>query len=61
MIREYRNEIYKSFDSTKIELIYLYDESGVVGFNYTLNDVDKGVFYYHRNLQGDVIAVIILS
>ena len=38
------------------ELIYLYDESGIIGVQYT-NGSDTDVYYYRRNLQGDVVAI----
>ena len=40
------------------ELTYLYDETGMIGFNYNYPNanVNKN-YYYHRNLQGDVIAI----
>ena len=57
LIREYRSEVFKSLSTSNREFIYLYDESGMIGFNYILNGVDKGVFYYKRNLQGDVVAI----
>ena len=38
------------------ELIYLYDESGIIGVQYT-NGSDTDVYYYRRNIQGDVVAI----
>ena len=38
------------------ELIYLYDDSGIVGVQYT-NGSNTDVYYFCRNLQGDVIAI----
>ena len=39
------------------EIIYLYDENSMIGMRYTsaLNETD--IYYYLRNLQGDVIAI----
>lgn len=39
------------------EIIYLYDESGMVGFTYSLNGATPQIYYYRRNLLGDVIAI----
>ena len=38
------------------ELIYLYDESGIIGVQYTNGSVTD-VYYFRRNLQGDVVAI----
>ena len=43
---------------TKIkEFVYLYDESGIIGVMYSYNGSTPQPYYYHRNLQGDVIAI----
>ena len=57
LIAENRVENFSDFtqDSRRIE--YLYDESGMIGFRYIRNGVDKGVYYYQRNLQGDVVTI----
>ncbi|MBR2617754.1 MAG: RHS repeat-associated core domain-containing protein, partial [Paludibacteraceae bacterium] len=39
------------------ELVYLYDESGIIGAMYSYNGSALQPYYYHRNLQGDVIAI----
>ena len=39
------------------EIIYLYDESGMVGFTYSLNGATPQIYYYRRNLLGDVVAI----
>jgi RHS repeat-associated protein len=52
LIRELRTDVdYYGTKKTK-ELIYLYDESGMIGVMY-----NSQPYYYHRNLQGDVIAI----
>ena len=40
-----------------IQLIYLYDESSMIGVMYNYNGQGAESYYYHRNLQGDVIAI----
>ena len=52
MIRELRTERDYSGTEKAQELIYLYDESGMIGVMY-----NSQPYYYHRNLQGDVIAI----
>ena len=39
------------------EFVYLYDESSMVGFTYSLNGTTPQAYYYQRNLFGDVIAI----
>ena len=39
------------------ELVYLYDESSMIGVMYSIDGADPQPYYYHRNLQGDVIAI----
>ena len=51
--------IYKTLygignESSKI--VYLYDESGIVGIQYTIGTTTN-TYYFLRNLQGDVIAI----
>ena len=38
------------------DLVYLYDESGIIGVLYTLGGTTTG-YYYRRNLQGDVVGI----
>ena len=52
LIRELRTEWDYSGTKKVQELIYLYDESGMIGVMY-----NSQPYYYHRNLQGDVIAI----
>ena len=35
---------------------FIYDESSMIGFEYS-NDTNESVYYYQRNLLGDVIAI----
>ena len=39
------------------EIVYLYDESSMVGMIYTSPTGTSTIYYYLRNLQGDVIAI----
>ena len=54
LIREVRKDVdkYSGVKETTRELIYLYDESGMIGVM-----LNSQPYYYHRNLQGDVIAI----
>ena len=53
LIREvYTRRDYSGTVSETRELVYLYDESGMIGVMY-----NSQPYYYHRNLQGDVIAI----
>ena len=53
LIREVRTDrVFSDEESTTRELVYLYDESGMIGVMY-----NSQPYYYHRNLQGDVIAI----
>ena len=57
LIREFCTEEYTESANTTYEIIYLYDESSVVGFLYGTNGGTLMPYYYHRNLQGDVVAI----
>ena len=58
LIREVRTDRGFSGEvSTIRELVYLYDESGMIGVMYSVNGDTPQPYYYHRNLQGDVIAI----
>ena len=52
LVREYLTEYDAQANKTTREFIYLYDETGMIGVMY--NSI---VYYYLRNLQGDVIAI----
>ena len=49
--RTYRD---KTVDTETI--VFLYDESGIIGMEYTLNG-SKNTYYFHRNLLGDVLGI----
>ena len=57
LIREYCTERYIGGNTTTRELIFLYDESGIVGVAYSKNGAASASDYFHKNLQGDVIAI----
>ena len=57
LIREYCTESYYESDGKTRELIYLYDEMGIVGVLYSLNGAALTTYYYRRNPQGDVTAI----
>jgi len=57
LIREHCTERDNVGNITTRELIYLYDESSMIGVMYNYNGQGAESYYYHRNLQGDVIAI----
>ena len=57
LIREYCTESHIDGKNIAREFVYLYDESGIIGAMYSLNGATPQPYYYHRNLQGDVIAI----
>lgn len=57
LIREFRTEYFTESASLTHELIYLYDESGIIGLMYSRNGAAPQPYYYRRNPQGDVVAI----
>ena len=57
LVRETSVEYFTQSASLYRELIYLYDESGIIGVLYNFNNISTKAYYYHRNLQGDVISI----
>ena len=57
LVREYCTETRETGSNVTREFIYLYDESGMIGVMYSLNGAAAQPYYYHRNLQGDVVAI----
>ena len=57
LIQEATNGTKHEVGAYSETLKYLYDESGMIGFTYELNDEDDEAYYYQRNLLGDVIAI----
>ena len=48
---------YTGGSSSTREFVYLYDESGIIGVLYGTSMSTLQPYYFHRNLQGDVIAI----
>ena len=57
LIRERRTYTYSNNSSYSLEFIFLYDESGMVGVQFKDGDAAAKVYYYQKNLQGDVVAI----
>ena len=57
LIREARTYSYSDGTSYALEFIFLYDESGMIGVQFKDGDAAPQLFYYQRNLQGDVVAI----
>jgi RHS repeat-associated protein len=59
LIRETLTEsmTYSCGGSITREFIYLYDDSGMIGVMYGTSLDNLQTYYFHRNLQGDVIAI----
>ena len=57
LIREQYTEIFNDLSSNSREIIYLYDENGVIGVMYSYNGSASAAYFYRRNLQGDVTAI----
>ena len=57
LIAECWEENFSNFTSITSRLEFLYDESGIIGFKYIRNGVDKGVYYYQRNLQSNAFTI----
>jgi len=57
LIREFSTEYFTESASVTRELIFLYDESGMIGYTYSRNGATPQAYYYQRNLLGDVIAI----
>ncbi len=56
LIGERYVENYSTGNVNNEEIVYIYDESSVIGMVYTLNGATS-TYYYQRNLQGDVVAI----
>ena len=57
LIREISTEYFTESASVTQELMFLYDESGMIGFTHSRNGSTPLAYYYQRNLQGDVVAI----
>ena len=58
LIHEYCVETFKgeTYSNTH-DLTYIYDDTGMVGVNYSYNGGATQSYFYLRNLRGDVIAI----
>ena len=56
LIRENLTETYNDFTSVTRDILYLYDESGIVGAVQTYNTTIE-TFYFDRNIKGNVIGI----
>ena len=50
------SEVVHGVGNTSNTIKFIYDESGMIGFEYS-NGTNEIVYYYQRNLLGDVIAI----
>ena len=57
LVRELITDYFTESASVEKELIFLYDESGMIGVMYSYNGSTPTTYYYQRNLQGDVVAI----
>ena len=57
LIREFTTDYFTESASETRELVFLYDESSMVGFTYSKNGATATSYYYQRNLFGDVVAI----
>ena len=48
---------YSGGGSNTYEFTYLYDETGIIGVLYNVNNAGAIPYYYRRNAQGDVVAI----
>ena len=56
LLTESINETAYGVGNTSRAINFIYDESSMIGFEYS-NGTDESVYYYQRNLLGDVIAI----
>ena len=56
LIFETTAKTFHSGATASVRIVFLYDESSMVGFEYITAD-GNNIYYYLRNLQGDVIGI----
>ena len=56
LICENKSSTYYQESGTSEKIVYLYDESSIIGFVYTLDGVSN-TYYLQRNLLGDVVGI----
>ncbi len=57
LISESITEEHYGGETASSEIVFLYDESSMVGMQYTSSIYGTSIYYYLRNLQGDVIGI----
>ena len=57
LMREYTITVYNDQSSETEDFVFLYDESGMIGFMRSVDGATPQAYYYQRNLQGDVVAI----
>ena len=60
LIKEYITLKYSDGETITRSIVYLYDESDVVGMAYT-NNGSTEVYYFNKNTFGDVIEILDIS
>lgn len=56
LIAETAEKTYHQADATSERIVFLYDESGIIGMVRTVNGA-ANTYYFQRNLLGDVVAI----
>ena len=56
LIRENYTETYNDLSSNSRDILYIYNESGIVGAVQTYNGTTE-TFYFDRNIKGDVVGI----
>ena len=52
LVKELTTTVFKNSGTTTSSIVYLYDDSGIIGMV-----KDGAGYYFHRNIQGDVVGV----
>ena len=52
-----REESYTESANVTYDIMYLYDESSIIGCTIKRGNLDYGTYYFQRNLLGDVVAI----
>ena len=56
LICETNSRTYYQEGGDSYEIVYLYDDTGIVGMVYTANNT-QSAYYFQRNLMGDIVAI----
>ena len=57
LVYESKTNRYYGEDDLTEKIVYLYDESGMIGMVFTTELGATSTYYYHRNLLGDVVGI----